>query len=248
MGIPAAIANMRATFPVPDRLRPHDSHYRFIAETVVRHLAPGSRILDFGSGGCDKTVILATLGFRCSAYDDLGDPWHQEDDNRAKIAAFAAENGVALTIADSETWPYDPRTFDMVMCHNVLEHLHESPRNLLHELLATVRDDGYLFITVPNAANLRKRIDVMRGKTNYPPFEDFYRSTGMWRGHVREYTRGDLEQLAQFLPVTVVELSSYHHMLWKLPRRAVPIYSFVTSVFPSLRDSWMLVARVNRRD
>jgi hypothetical protein len=136
----------------------------------------------------------------------------------------------------------------MVMALNVLEHLHESPREPLLRLIASLKDDGYLFITVPNAVNIRKRIDVARGRSNYPPFDEFYKATGIWRGHVREYSRGDLERLAALLPVVVVELGSYHHMLWKLSRRTIPVYRAVTMLFPSWRDSWMLVARVSHRD
>jgi SAM-dependent methyltransferase len=240
-----AIGGMRAAYPFPDRLRPHDAQYRVVAETVTRHLAPGSRILDFGAGACDKTAVLQMLGFQCSAYDDLADPWHLDHDNRAVIARFAEETGIALTVARGESWPYEPGVFDMVMAHNVLEHLHESPRELLLQFIASVKDNGYLFITVPNAVNLRKRIDVMRGRTNYPPFDEFYESTGIWRGHVREYTRGDLDCLAAFLPVSIVELRSYHHMLWKLPPATIPLYRFVTTIFPSWRDSWLFVARVS---
>jgi SAM-dependent methyltransferase len=243
-----AITRMRAAYPFPDHLRPHDGQYRVVAETVTHYLPPGSRVLDFGAGGCDKTAVLAVLGFECSAYDDLGDPWHLENDNRDRIARFAHDSGVSLTVAQGEPWPYPERAFDMVIALNVLEHLHESPRELLKQLIASLKDNGYLFVTVPNAVNIRKRIDVVRGRTNYPPFDDFYKSTGIWRGHVREYTKGDLERLAAFLPMSIVELDSYHHMLWKLSPWTIPVYRAVTTLFPSWRDSWMLVARISNGD
>ncbi|HZK78892.1 MAG TPA: hypothetical protein VFC35_08285, partial [Gemmatimonadaceae bacterium] len=39
--------------------------YATIAGTVVKYLEPGSSILDFGCGPCDKTAILQELGFKC---------------------------------------------------------------------------------------------------------------------------------------------------------------------------------------
>ena len=63
-----------------------------------------------------------------------------------------------------------------------------------------IKPNGFLIIDVPNAANLRKRIDLLFGRTNYPPFEAYYRSSNPYRGHIREYVYGDLEKLGEFFP------------------------------------------------
>ena len=96
------------------------------------------------------------------------------------------------------------------MCCDVLEHLHDSPRPILGALVDTVRSGGFLVVTVPNAVNLRKRIAVATGKSNLPDFQVFYWYPGDWRGHVREYTHGDLRMLAENLGLAVVELNSVH--------------------------------------
>ena len=83
------------------------------------------------------------------------------------------------------------------MLNDVIEHLHNSPRSILLALLEALKDEGVLLITVPNAGNIRKRLDLLRGKTNLPPFSQYYWHPDPWRGHVREYVHGDLEQLAQ---------------------------------------------------
>ena len=46
----------------------------------------------------------------------------------------------------------------MVMSHDVLEHLHDPPRYPFTELMKRVRTGGYLYVTVPNHVNIRKRI------------------------------------------------------------------------------------------
>ena len=127
----------------------------------------------------------------------------------------------------------------------VIEHLHDSPRDLLNDLLECVRTEGYLYITVPSAVNIRKRLSVLRGQTNYPPFDTFYWHPGPWRGHVREYTRGDLQRLASFLGLSVVELHSYHKMLSRIPRAARWVYRWVTAACTGWRDSWLLIAKKN---
>jgi SAM-dependent methyltransferase len=131
----------------------------------------------------------------------------------------------------------------MVMLHDVLEHLHDSPRGLLNDLLTLVRPGGLLFITVPNAVNIRKRLLVVTGRTNLPSFDSYYWYPGSWRGHIREYVREDLIKLAQYLNVEKLDVRGCDHMLWKLPRRLVPLYRLGTSIFPGLKDSWSLVAR-----
>ncbi len=238
-----AIRRVRGRFPFPGYMEPCEGAHLDIAGTVLRHLQPGATILDFGSGPCDKTAILQILGFRCSAYDDLGDDWHRIEGTREKILEFASEFEIDLSIASGGPLPFERESFDMVMMHDVLEHLHDSPRELVNDLLERVKPEGYLFVTVPNAVNIRKRRDVLFGKTNLPGFERYYWYPGPWRGHIREYTRGDLEQLVEFLDLEPIELRGCTHMLQKVPRALGLFYLAVTRVFTGWRDSWALVAR-----
>jgi len=214
-----------------------------IATTVLRYLQPGSKILDFGAGHCLKTGIIQTLGFKCSACDDLQDDWHKLGDNRSKIMEFAKEMGVEFKLLTENALPFQEASFDMVMMHDVLEHLHDSPRELVNSLVKLIKPEGLLFITVPNAVNIRKRISVLLGKTNLPGFESYYWYPGPWRGHIREYVRDDLLKLSEYLGLFVVELRSCHHMLQKIPRPIRPVYVSFTALFPGWRDSWLLVAK-----
>lgn len=217
--------------------------YLNITNTVLHYLQPESRILDFGCGPCDKTAILQFLGFKCSAYDDLQDDWHKIQGNREKIASFARECGIDFKLANGGQLPFEKNSFDMIMLHDVLEHLHDSPRDLLNDLLELVKPEGLLFVTVPNAVNIRKRIDVMFGRTNLPPFESYYWYPGVWRGHVREYVKNDLIKLSEYLNLEELEIKSCDHMLSKLPASIRPGYLLVTSIFRGWKDSWLLVAR-----
>jgi 2-polyprenyl-3-methyl-5-hydroxy-6-metoxy-1,4-benzoquinol methylase len=70
----------------------------------------------------------------------------------------------------------------MVMLHSVLQHLPDSPRDLLVNLVERIRPGGYLFITVPNHVNLRKRLAVLCGKTSHAPYVMYYWYPGGWRG------------------------------------------------------------------
>lgn len=219
------------------------SAYENIALTVLKYLKPGASILDFGCGPCDKTAVLRFLGFKCSGYDDLLDGWHQAADTKEKIQKFASECEIDLRLPDDREFPFQAESFDMIMLHDVLEHLHDSPRDLLVWLLTLCRPGGYLFVTVPNAANVRKRIHLLIGKTNLPLFDQYYWSPDPWRGHVREYVKDDLAKLCDYLCLDIRELRGCDHMLQKVPKKAVSLYLLATRVLDSLKDSWLLVAK-----
>ncbi len=240
----AYIDEMRAHFPFPDKLPAGDFSYLNICQTVARYLSPGAAILDFGSGPCDKTSLLSTMGYNCSACDDLRDNWHQEGTNREKIIEFAKNSGVKFFPVESGIPDFSAGTFDMVMLHDVIEHLHESPESLLTALIKVLKPGGYLFMTVPNAVNLRKRIAVLLGNTNLPPFREYYNYPGTWRGHIREYVKGDLKLLEELLGLKELELRGCDHLLEKVPDKLRQPYVKFTNIFDGLKDSLMLVAQL----
>ena len=191
---------------------------------------------------------MQCLGFQCSAVDNLQDAQPGEHE---RIAAFAREFGVDFRPFDAgkeAPLPFAKESFDMIMLHHVIEHLHDSPRELLNDLLELVKPGGLLFITVPNAGNLRKRLHLLAGKTNMPPFEAFYWHPGAWTGHIREYVRGDLALLARYLNLETLELRGIDDLMavrfaggglkqsaWRLG----------TAAFRGWKDTWQLVARKN---
>jgi SAM-dependent methyltransferase len=238
--ISRAVEAVSREFPFAGYIEAAPRSHHETAEIVLRYLPRGARILDFAAGPLDKTAVLRRLGYECSAYDDLFDAWHRAADNRARILRFAERESIDYVLAPA---PLPEGPFDMVMAHDILEHLHESPKDLLGSLLDRVVDRGWLFITVPNAGNLRKRIALLRGKTNLPSFESYFWCEGEWRGHVREYVRKDLEQLAALMGLDVVELRGTHHLAHRLPAATRIPYLALTGAFDGLRDTWVLVAR-----
>ena len=238
-----AVRIVQEMFPFEGYIEPEWQVYMDVVPAVRSVLLPGARILDFGSGPCDKAAVLQLLGFECHAVDDLRDAWHLIDGNRDRILDFAHSLAVEFHVADERPLPFAAESFDLLMMLSVLEHLHDSPRRLVNELLALVKPRGYLLATVPNAVNLRKRLDVLRGRSNFPPFHTYYWCPGPWRGHVREYTKADVVRLYGYLDLQVIWLRGCHHNLAKLPPAARRIYVTLSSAFPAWRDTWMLLAR-----
>ena len=221
-----------------------EQRQRNVLGTLARRLPPPARVLDFGAGHCLYPAMLSLMGYEAHACDDLGDDWHLQPGVRQRILDFAGSHGVRFQLLDRDTpWPWQPASFDAVIVLDVLEHFHDSPRDLLNSLVELLREGGYLLVTVPNAGNLKKRLKLLGGGTNLPDFDYFYWKPGPWRGHVREYVRSDLRRLANNLGLTVVELRGVNHMLERLPRAARLPWRAVTSVFTGLRDSWLLLAQ-----
>jgi SAM-dependent methyltransferase len=219
-----------------------------IARTLMRYLPSGSSILDFGSGTCSRSAFMALCGYRVWACDDLGDHWHYQNGTRKKIFEFAAQMGIDFFhIEQGREFPYQAGQFDLVMMINILEHLHDSPYELLCQVLEWIKPGGLLLVLVPNAANLRKRAGMLAGLTNYPPFAGFFWYPAPWRGHVREYVLRDLKLLSRFMQLEVVELCDIHMWVDFRLKSVVTrnVYLAMTSLIPfrGVRDTLLLLAR-----
>jgi SAM-dependent methyltransferase len=233
-------------FPFHGYMEPMRDAYEAVSANCLRLLRPGSTILDFGAGPCDKAAVLSSLGHECTAIDDLSDDWHQIQGNREKIMNFAGAHNVKLIVSD--VLPSDlPKTFfAMVMMHDVIEHFADSPRSLLLALIELLQPEGFLYITAPNAANLRKRLLILTGRTNYPRYPAYFWSGKVWRGHKREYVKDDLAQLCKFLGLELVLLKGQHHRLRALPAWSRGLFRATLGRIDSLRDTVALIAQKPR--
>ena len=216
-----------------------------IASTTLKYVPQGGTVLDYGCGPLNKTSVLASLGYKCTGFDDYVEEWHRQGGNLDRIKRFAASNNITLATGDGshsvELIPAGP--FDMVMMIDVLEHLTDSPRVQLNALASRLAPNGILLIMVPNAGNIRKRLLLLTGGTNLPRFDEFYWHPYKFVGHIREYVRGDLRSMAQFLGLELLELRGVDTMLQKVPKALRPLYLAGTAPFNGLKDTWLMVCR-----
>jgi len=222
--------------------------YVGMAYTAWRTLGGSGKILDFGCGPLDKTALFARLGLEIVAFDDFLDWWHREGENLGRIKSFAQKANIKIMVADEHPAGLDALGggYDMIMLHHVLEHLKDSPRDLLNALLQKLKPEGFLYVTVPNAVNLRKRLAVARGRTNYSAYASYYWAQNEYRGHIREYVRNDLVEMARFLGLEVVEAGHYNHFLHAVPKRLRFGVNLLCRAVPGFCDSCSLVARKPR--
>jgi 2-polyprenyl-3-methyl-5-hydroxy-6-metoxy-1,4-benzoquinol methylase len=106
-----------------------------ISDTVQRYLAPGSDIIDFGSGSGVIARHLVDLGFKVLAADIS-----------APALAACRQRGLNTLDLNSD-WPASASA-DCVLACDVLEHV-EDDAGLLRKLKQTLRSRGLLIAAVP---------------------------------------------------------------------------------------------------
>jgi SAM-dependent methyltransferase len=183
--------------------------------SLIRRYVPleGRRMLDIG---CGVGTFVRRLG-EFSAYV-YGVDIDRERVRRGAQALSPAEAspapGGGLAVAVSENLPFQDGVFDLVLLHEVLEHVRDDALTL-REACRVTRPGGRIVMFCPNRLYPFETHGVFLGKryvfgniplVNYLP--------DPWRRrlvpHVRAYTRGGLRRLLARLPARAV----VHTWVW----------------------------------
>lgn len=242
-----ACEQVMEAFPFPNYIsRGKAIGTKFIATRILNYVTPRARLLDIGCGPMDQTAAFAKLGYECYAVDDLADPWHRRDGNLERILRFAQEMGISFhhQAEGDYSIPFDTGSFDVVLVSAVIEHLHESPRQLLNAAGEFLKEGGLLCVTMPNSVNLRKRLSVLFGRSNYPPIDQFYACCGKWRGHVREYTLAETSYICRKAGFDVVETMVYEENAFdKLSPPSLAIFRLLCRLVPTFGSALLVLSR-----
>lgn len=157
----------------------------------------GRRILDTGCG----------LGMYVRAFRQFSDEVYGIDVDPDKIAQASCELP-NLQVAPAEQLPFEDDFFDLVLSHEVWEHVNDD-RAAAREAVRVLRLGGRLVVFVPNRLWLFETHGVYwRGVYHFGniPLVNWLPDTlrNKLAPHVRAYTRKQLQALFQGLPVRVV--------------------------------------------
>ena len=142
---------------------PHSEHWEEIVDYIL-NFDPG-KVLDIPSGNLWLTKILDEHGFECVA-DDIC--YSKITDDMLKLGfKYNASN------LDEEL-PYTDQSFDYVVSLAGLEHI-SNPYGALTEFHRIVKEEGFVFINIPNFYQMKSRIRfLLNGDfSSHPNIYDF---------------------------------------------------------------------------
>ncbi len=197
---PGATTDLRSVLRSVAERYPHglrESHLADIdriAFQIDRIRMPGSAIVDLCGGTGFFAAACAALGMQSHLVDDFNDPVNKA--HPIDGLAVLRELEVKIIASPARTWAreFPDDSFDVVTCFDALEHWHHSPREPFSEALRVLKPGGRVFFSAPNAVNLRKRLTVPLGFSNWSRFDDWF-YPDRFRGHVREPILSDLLRL-----------------------------------------------------
>lgn len=170
---------------------------------------PSGTFVDVGSGLTPLALGLKLLGMEATMVDRFDYPIEMEHiGDPDPVMAVLDESGVILKPADiaADLLPLDDGHADTLSCVACIEHFHVSPRPLLSDIRRVLRPGGLFLMGCPNSVNLRKRVAVLRGRTNLPPIGQFWNDGDpVWYGHVREPTLAEMCWMAEASGFEIVE-------------------------------------------
>lgn len=141
-------------------------------------------------------------------------------------AAEAGGDGRLVVCAASEHLPYPADTFDLVLSHEVLEHV-DDDRRALEEILRTLQPGGRLIVFVPNRGYPFETHGIYWGghyRFGNIPFVNYFprKLRDRLAPHVRVYTSRDLRRLTAGLPARVIRrtviFGAYDNIIARWPR------------------------------
>ncbi len=124
-------------------------------------------------------------------------------------AAEARQRAALVVNAAGENLPFAAHSFDVILSHEVLEHVQDD-RAVVTEMVRALRPGGRMVVFVPNRGYPFETHGIYwRGRYHFGNIPLVNYLPRRWRDrlapHVRVYTRGDLERLFQGLSVRILQ-------------------------------------------
>ena len=158
----------------------------------------GRRILDVGCG----------LGMYVRQFRAFSGEVYGVDLDPEKIVRASGDGGLPnLLVASAEALPFPAEHFDIVLSHEVIEHVYDD-RQALAEALRVLKTGGRLLVFAPNRLYPFETHGIYwRGRYHFGNIPLVNYLPGAWHRklvpHVRSYTGGGLRRLFRGLPCHV---------------------------------------------
>jgi 2-polyprenyl-3-methyl-5-hydroxy-6-metoxy-1,4-benzoquinol methylase len=170
---------------VPLNEHAHSGHAK-----LLELVGSGKRVLDVG---CSSGYLARPLVAQGCTVVGL-----ERDPDAAAAARQVCED---VLVGDVETMdlPFEPGSFDVVLCGDLIEHLRD-PRAFLVRVRPLLRAEGQLVLSTPNVANWANRLGLLFGRWRY-------KERGILdRTHTHLFTRATLVEALEHSGYRIVTL------------------------------------------
>ncbi|MFH1150987.1 MAG: class I SAM-dependent methyltransferase [Actinomycetota bacterium] len=169
----------------------HQARLRTMGKLFRKHIPPGSRVLDVGSGYSIFFLITTDWDYEITCCD-------------LDAAAMEKMRGLVPNwrwlVSDAVTLPFEDGSFDSVYAGEIIEHVPEAA-SALSEWTRVLKGGGTLILTTPNRDRLLARAN-RRAAPVHPE-------------HVREFTLGELRGMLAADDLVVVSATGIY-LEWML--------------------------------
>jgi SAM-dependent methyltransferase len=160
--------------PETSRFSFYENHWKRVGLSLLQEHCParGQTVLDYGCGRGETVQIFGAAGFKVTGADI--DP---------ECVRLAGRFGPAVLLqVEGPVAQLGPKSFDLVTCFHVLEHV-ENPKRTLQELVGVARE--YVLLGVPNLRCLNRM------------FERKFDLSQVNEGHLQAWDHWHLRNLAE---------------------------------------------------
>tara|TARA_A100000171_G_scaffold45430_1_gene49139 strand:+ start:9784 stop:10617 length:834 start_codon:yes stop_codon:yes gene_type:complete len=130
----------------------HEKRFERMAQSIVKSVPRGGKILDIGSHYLHSSMVLTQLGYKVFAVD-VSAFW-EIDFIKARMADFDIEGIPENDLESFESVAEMPNTYDVVLFTEILEHITFNPVNFWRKVYGTLRDNGLIYLSTPNSLAL----------------------------------------------------------------------------------------------
>lgn len=206
---------------------------------IATRLRYSPKVLDVGAGTGILISILAALGHEVHAVDFF--------DMRDASAIKIAKAKFTVCNIEADPLPYQDGYFDAVCCCQALEHFTHAHLPSVLEMKRVLKVGGVLEIDVPNAACLRNRLRLLRGKHITWDYAEHYLTVkpSLYKGreyypnrHNREFTNAELRTLYRVAGFNNIEVRYLRDERFRTGGgKLKSVASWVRNLLPSTRKS-----------
>lgn len=129
-----------------------------------------NNILEVGSFLGAVSIYLKKLGFNMFAID-ISEFYQSE-----RLRALYDKHDISFTRLNLRVakLPFESNSMDVIVMYEVLEHLNFNPLPVLLEINRVLKDDGIIYVDMPNQASLRNCLLLLFGRSIHNSISEFF--------------------------------------------------------------------------